>query len=131
MRKFLIAVLVLALLVPLAACAGGGTKKLSDADSGKSVQLKQGEKLEITLESNPTTGYSWDVDSVDEGVLRMVGKPEYKAESKRIGAGGKTTFVFEAASSGKTTLKLVYHRPWEKGKKKEPVKTFEVTVEVK
>ncbi len=122
MRKSLLVVLMLALLVPLAACSGGGTKKLSDGDSGKSVQLKTGDKLEITLKSNPTTGYKWDVASPESGVLEMVGKPEFEADSKALGAGGKTTFVFRAASSGKTTLKLVYHRPWEK--KVPPAKTF-------
>jgi inhibitor of cysteine peptidase len=129
MRKALLVVLVLALLVPLAACSGGGTKKLSDDDSGKSVQLKTGEKLEITLKSNPTTGYRWDVVSPKNDILKLAGEPQFKADSKAIGAGGKTTFVFEATSAGKATLKLVYHRSWEK--KAEPAKTFEVTVEVK
>jgi len=45
-----------------------------------------------------------------------------------MGSGGKVTLQFEAAGTGQTPLKLVYHRPFETGIA--PLKTFEVTVTV-
>ena len=128
MRKILLILLVAVLTVPLAACSGGA-KKLSEKDSGAVVRLRPRGKLEIALDSNPTTGYRWEVASMDESVLRQVGEPEFKSDSKALGAGGKTIFTFQAVSEGKTVLKLIYRRSWEK--KAQPAKVFEVSVEVK
>ncbi len=128
MRKIILILLVAVLTIPLAACSGG-TKKLSEKDSGTVVRLHPRGKLEIVLDSNPTTGYRWEVASMDESVLRQLGEPEFKSDSKALGAGGKTTFAFKAVSEGKTALKLVYRRSWEK--KVQPAKVFEVDVEVK
>jgi inhibitor of cysteine peptidase len=85
--------------------------------------------LVISLEGNPTTGYMWDVAELDDQVLRQIGETEFKPESDAIGAGGVQTLRFETVNSGQTTLKLVYHRPWEEGV--EPLETFTIQVVVR
>lgn len=103
-----------------------------DADQGRIVELVPGESLVLTLESNPTTGYSWQLVEVDATVLKPKGEPEFKPSSGSeglAGAGGEEVFRFDAAGSGTTTLSLAYARPWEKDTP--PLKTYTITVVVK
>ena len=85
--------------------------------------------LVVSLEGNPTSGYTWDVAEMDEGVLRQVGETEFKPESGAIGSGGVQTLRFETVNSGQTTLKFVYHRSWEADE--EPSETFTIQVVVR
>ncbi|MEW6182112.1 MAG: protease inhibitor I42 family protein [Bacillota bacterium] len=102
---------------------------MTEKDSGRTVELQAGNTLEVVLSGKPTTGYGWEVASGDEAVIKQVGEPEYKADTARIGSDGKTTFHFKASAPGRTELKLVYRRPWEKNVP--PEKTFEATVAVR
>jgi inhibitor of cysteine peptidase len=97
--------------------------------NGSRVELAKGQALAISLEANPSTGYSWEVAEGDQAVLRPVGEPQFAAQSGLMGAAGMETLGFEAAGTGQTTLKLVYHRPWEKDV--EPLQTFSIEVVVK
>jgi inhibitor of cysteine peptidase len=94
------------------------------------VQLEEGQILVITLESNPTTGFIWEVEEINEKILQQVGEPEYVPESEEPlpGQGGAEVFRFEAGASGATQLKLVYHQPWEGG---EQAEVFIIDVSVK
>jgi inhibitor of cysteine peptidase len=104
--------------------------KASIDDAGREMQLKKGQTLVVTLEGNPTTGYSWEVEEpLDEQVLRQVGEAEFKAESEALGAGGVQILRFEAVNAGQITLTLVYHRPWEKDV--EPLETYSIQVVVR
>lgn len=103
--------------------------KLTKDDGGKSVEVAKGGMLEVVLEGNPTTGYTWEVGTIDDKVLKLEGEPGFKADSNAVGAGGVMTLKFKAEGAGKTDLKLVYHQPWEKDQP--PAETFEVAVTVK
>jgi len=117
------------LLSTLAACGSGNEIKLDASDNGSQVELNVGKTLAISLEGNPTTGYTWEAAEVDGQVLRQAGEPEFKPESEAVGAGGVQTLRFETVNSGSTPLKLVYHRPWETDV--EPAETFSVQVTVR
>jgi len=103
--------------------------QLSDRDLGRTVEIGVGHILEVVLKGNPTTGYIWDVVSPDKGILKQVGETEFKPDRKARGSGGRIMIRFEAAKIGETSLKLIYHRPFEKNRP--PIKTFEVRVIVK
>ncbi len=98
-------------------------------DCGSSVELNTGDSLSLTLEGNPTTGYTWEVESNDPAVLKPTGEPEYSPDSEAIGAGGTYTFRFTAVATGKVALKLIYHRTFEVGVPE--IKSCEVTINVK
>ncbi|MGD8905001.1 MAG: protease inhibitor I42 family protein [Anaerolineae bacterium] len=105
---------------------------LTAEDDGSVVELGEGQALVVTLESNPTTGYSWQVSEVDEDVLMQIGDPEFEeaaaTEGEQVlGSGGTETFYF-ASAAGETTLTLVYHRPWEEDVEPEAVFSVEVIV---
>jgi len=126
-RMFPVIVLILAASVVLTACSGKTTKINAD-DNGSSLSMKQGETLEISINGNPTTGYNWEIDSVDQNILQSAGDPDYKSDSAMVGSGGTYKFKFTAVSAGTTTLKLKYWRTFEPDTP--PVETFEVKVVV-
>ena len=103
--------------------------QLTEKDTCRMVEINAGDTLEISLRGNPSTGYTWEVDIFDRDVLKQVGKIEFKAHRKARGAGGNFTLRFEATSPGKTLLRLIYRRPFEKDIP--PVNTFEATILVK
>ncbi len=79
--------------------------------------MKVGDEFVLTLESNPSTGYLWRLaEKLDENIVKLAGS-EYKAidtNTKRVGAGGNEVWTFRAEGKGKTTINLIYVRPWEK-----------------
>jgi len=102
--------------------------RLTEADAGKTVALRTGDRLSVSLAGNPTAGYSWEVATVDRRVLAPASAPDYHASSAAIGSGGVFAFEFEAIGPGRTALHLAYRRPWEK--RRRPVQTFAVDVTV-
>ncbi len=113
----------------LAVCASAGsTVRLGAGDSGRTVTLRVADALVVALAGNPTTGYSWQVESSGAPALQPEGAPTFKPDRKLRGAGGVTTSRYRAVAEGTSTLRLEYRRPWEKGVA--PAATFEVTVVV-
>jgi inhibitor of cysteine peptidase len=102
---------------------------VGEQDAGSTVEMYAGDILEVALRGNPTTGYTWEVSSVDTAILTKVGKTAFTAERTARGSGGTITMRFRAVTAGKTVLKLIYHRAFEKSKP--PINTFEVHVIVK
>lgn len=105
------------------------TKRLTKADTGRLIDLYVGDKLEVTLPGNPTTGFQWDIRDIDPAILRTSGEPEFEPFSSRVGSGGNIIMYFEAVRTGQMKLALIYHRPFEKDVP--PAQTFEVTVTVR
>ncbi|MCF8142608.1 MAG: protease inhibitor I42 family protein [Deltaproteobacteria bacterium] len=103
--------------------------KLAEKDLGRTVELGIGETLEVELRGNPTTGYVWDIASLDMKILKQIGETEFTPDRKGRGVGGKVIMRFKAQGAGETLLKLIYHRRFEK--ERPPTKTFEATIIVK
>jgi inhibitor of cysteine peptidase len=127
-----IPVLIFAIMVGVSSCAPAGNMSLSENQNGKSIELKTGEKFQIKLDSNQTTGYSWKFSGkTDQKIISLISS-EYKIEKNDknlVGAGGYETFDFKALSEGQTKIILEYVRPWEKDTA--PDKTFTIDVIVK
>ncbi len=106
--------------------------KLTEADNGKAVAVKAGEDVQVILDGNPTTGYTWTATVSDPAVLQQQGDPVYaqgNTDPSIVGAGGTFTFTFKAAAAGEVTLKFDYARPFETGVA--PIQTYSMTVTVK
>ena len=116
-----------------ATAAGGKTVTLADEDLKKEnvkVELAKGDKLQLKLAANPTTGFTWVIASKEDPALKSAGKPEYTADKKgKVGGGGTQVFTFTAEAAGETAVELHYKRPFEKDK--EPAKTYKFKVVVK
>ena len=102
---------------------------LSEQDRGKTVELHPGDELEVLLKGNPTTGYQWEVATVDAAILKLVGEPEFNPDSGALGASGKVRVRLKAVATGQTALQLIYHRSFEINTP--PTRTFKATVVVK
>jgi len=127
-RVMLLAVFAVVLITAGCAANGKETKTIGESDAGKTVTLTVGDTLEVTLEGNPSTGFTWEAASLDTSILKQVGEPAFTPVSTLVGASGQVTLRFEAVGSGETTLHLIYHRSWETGVA--PTRTFAVTVQV-
>jgi len=115
MKRLLFLVMTLILAVcPVAGC-GGKVKAYSDPGETISTDANKEFVILIALESNPTTGYSWEA-SYDETMLELVEETyelgEY-AKQGVVGAGGTELFRFRALNSGEVEITMVYKRPWE------------------
>lgn len=121
--------ILVALLIALATM-GSGVTPVPDDDSGGSrppadvtatdsdsitwVRIEPGETVDVTLKSNPTTGYHWEITSYDNKIIESVGEPYYTPDPGSeglIGAGGKETFTYRALAEGETDLKMDYLGP--------------------
>lgn len=91
------------------------TKVLSTSET---ETVKVGKEFEISMRSNPTTGYCWiwankgdaAADSVDH---KFVSNAENSGRMM-CGAGGTEVWTFKAKKTGADSLKFYYLRPWEK-----------------
>ncbi len=105
--------------------------KLDEKDSGRILQVSLEDILEISLEANPTTGYQWDITSIDTIILQKIFEKyiSRKVAENIVGSGGKSIFTFKSIKKGETSLKIIYHRSFEKNV--EPQNEFKLIVVVK
>ena len=105
--------------------------RLNDGDNGKTVKVGVGGTVTLTLESNPTTGFSWTgTDKVDKDILTLE-RNDYKQKASpagMVGVGGRDTIVYRALKKGKAKIDLTYMQPWEPDS--EFITKYSVTVEV-
>lgn len=100
---------------------------LINADKGKTISLKVGQRLLVRLGANPTTGYEWSAAKLDEKLLALDGEPDFDVpETELAGAPTIQTLFFKAKSAGKLKLELQYARPWEK--EVEPLSIYRVNI---
>lgn len=108
------AALILAALAALSVFAGaalaGRIVRVGKQYNGKTVALRTGDTLVVSLPGNATTGYYWRVRAVDRSVLRPAGwrYVPRRTNPPRVGAGGTYVLRFRAVGDGNTRLKLAY-----------------------
>ena len=101
-----------------------------DKDSNDGlIEILLNEELIISLDANPTTGYTWIISTLDTNIVKQSQDVKYQSESKKMGAPGKQIFQFKAVKTGSTELKLDYLRPWEH--EIAPLDSFRLAITVK
>jgi predicted secreted protein len=124
---FLVAFIFLVAFCP--AKVRAATKTVTDADNGKTVQIKAGDVLEVRLGSNPSTGYAWYLQKQSTTLLKLSGQSQ--TQSTQPGVGRPIVQIFDFAPAGKGTgvLMLHYVRSWEPPDPNEQQYTLNVTIE--
>lgn len=94
------------------------------------IKATVGQKFIICLESNPTTGYKWEIAKpLDSNIVMFVYSSYKPGRRKLIGGGGRELWVFRAVGRGKTEIWFRYARSWERGVPPVDKKMFKVFVE--
>lgn len=77
-------------------------------------EIGVGDRFQIELASNPSTGHSWKWSNQNEVSIVEKVDFEFVAENPGlVGGGGKEIWKFKGARSGSDMLKFEYKRPWE------------------
>ena len=72
--------------------------------------------IQIALDSNPTTGYSWKWTNKERvTIVTSDGAAYIPIQVKKgiMGSGGKEMWKFIGVKSGTDSIKLEYRRPWD------------------
>ncbi|HEX6291659.1 MAG TPA: protease inhibitor I42 family protein [Herpetosiphonaceae bacterium] len=98
-------------------------------DPAQPVDVALGQVFTIRLESNPSTGYQWQLaQPVDESIVKLEGSEYQPPATVLPGAGGTEAWTFRAVGQGETSIALKYIRPWEKETPPAEQQTFAVVV---
>ncbi|CAD2219770.1 inhibitor of cysteine peptidase [Angomonas deanei] len=98
------------------------------ADQGKTVSVQSGGSVTIKLPGNPTTGYTWAVQSPNEELYATTKSYDSTAPPGMVGGGGEFTFTVTPKKSGTIPLVFLYLREFEGPKDTD--KKFDVTLKV-
>jgi inhibitor of cysteine peptidase len=98
-------------------------------DRGKTFEVSQGDVISLRLEENPTTGYQWEIDALDEQVVDLQDSNYLMIPGMGVGGGGMRTFTFKARSPGTAQVRLKLRREWESNDA--AIDRFEVTLQVR
>jgi len=107
-----------------------GTVEVTAKDNSKTVSAAVGNLVRITLESNPSTGYNWELRDFDYGaaIFHSSDLVARKTGNVLMGAPGDTVIVLQAVEPGSQQITAVYRRPWEAPD--QVAATFSFTLEV-
>jgi inhibitor of cysteine peptidase len=101
---------------------------LTREDNGRVVVVKAGDAVSVQLAENPTTGYSWAIDSIDARLVEA-GAPTYHGAGAGLGSGGAKIWRLTARASGKTRVEMKRWRHWEGDAS--VVERFAITLDIK
>jgi len=127
----IVGLIAITIITLMTACSSSPKQVSADASSsGKQIEIAAGGSFIVTLDSNATTGYSWELKGISNPAILEKTDNKYVAPTSGLmGAGGKEVWTFKALKTGTTTLSMEYSQPWEGGQK--GANSFNVTVVVK
>jgi inhibitor of cysteine peptidase len=85
---------------------------LDEHDDGSWVWAHLGDYIAVDLPTNPSTGYDWHLEKLDQRVVAFRGK-YYYGFSGLYGSPGRVVWLFKVIGYGRTDLVLKYYRIWE------------------
>lgn len=130
-KRLLLTAFVVGLATLLSACCMICSKNgnFTMADAGKTFKTATGGTLNLDLKGNYTTGYSWNIVSCDDKILKLDESPYTPDSTQLAGAGGVQHYKFSIVGAGQTELKITYNRVWEKDVA--PAETFTLKIDSK
>lgn len=113
-RTALVAALATLIVLAGASSASAMTVLVRQGDSGRTLQLRPGDVVKLSLAENPSTGYGWRFSKrSNRRVLRLISSRFVAdpAPPGTVGAGGKHGWVFKARRRGRTSFRLILTPP--------------------
>lgn len=108
-----------------------GTVEVTAKDQNQIVRATVGNLIRITLESNPSTGYNWELRDFDYGVAEFYSSDLVARQTDGnvlFGAPGDTVITIQAVKTGNQDITLVYRRQWEPPDQVEATFAFKLEV---
>jgi len=75
--------------------------------------IRAGQTMTITLPGNPSTGYSWEVETLGGTALSQAGDVETRQVARGLGVPAQQVIRLWAVETGQTGFRLAYRRAWE------------------
>lgn len=101
---------------------------IQQSDHGKTFAIDLGDQFVIQLAENPSTGYQWQVISINDRIVVLQASNYENASGVAMGGGGTKTFVYQAKTLGTDQIRLILQREWEPQDK--AIDRFAVTIHV-
>jgi inhibitor of cysteine peptidase len=88
---------------------------LAPALAAEALRLRPGDSLEFELVENPSTGYSWRLDTAASHGLDHVSITDLgrRPGANMPGAPGTRRWRIYGLAPGRATMVFAYQRPWE------------------
>lgn len=87
---------------------------LQKADSGRPVEVKSGDVVQVELMGSGGTGYWWYVTTIDSKYLEKISETTIpNPDPKLMGGPVKGIWRFAVKDPGTTELVMKYYRVWE------------------
>jgi predicted secreted protein len=90
------------------------------------LTVESGAQFDVELGSGPSTGYTWQPQSLPEGI-QLLGSDFVQASQATIGDGGVQVFHLKTQRPGRFSLLFVRKRKWEA----EPIETRLIDVDAR
>jgi inhibitor of cysteine peptidase len=87
--------------------------ELDEQSNGGAVIMPVAARLIVTLSSNASTGYQWELTGLDQTILGNTDQEYQPSVDNLPGAAGTQRWVFTALRTGETALNLEYRRSWD------------------
>jgi inhibitor of cysteine peptidase len=98
-------------------------------DHTQLITMKAGERFDLVVPSNPSTGYHWEIiPELDETIVQFVSQDFVPEQPVIPGSGGVDVWTFRGVNAGDTTIVLGYYPPGIDTDPEENV-TFSIQVE--
>ncbi len=121
MRKILTVILV---SLVLTACSLS-----KNAEPQVKIEATAGQEFKVIVESNPSTGYHWEiVGDLDPNIVEFVSRDYRANEPVQPGSGGSDVFIFKGVNTGETTITLGSFPPGNNAARPEQTQTFTIVV---
>ena len=103
---------------------------LNQKNITRTLALKVGDTLQVSLGSNPSTGFGWasQMQITNAAVLVQTGHEALAPSATRPGAAASDVWALQAMAPGNTTVSTSYGRPWPGGEKDAWTFVADVTV---
>ncbi len=87
----------------------------STALAAETLRLRPGAGVTLRLKENPSTGYSWRLDTTaSEGLDRVaISDAGYERGAAMPGAPGERLWIIRGVAPGGATIAFAYQRRWE------------------
>ena len=121
--------LLVLILILFFSCSAQKPLLISKDKNNASVSVCKNGLFTIALECNPSTGYSWNIVSIDSTRAKLIADPAFTARDSLPGTSGTCFLEFKALKKGTNRIKLAYFQAFDSASV--PQDSFAVTVIIK